>query len=55
MNYQQLMDEAQSVTELQMVSHIMLMDRENAQPRHRMATLASIYRDNYERLTLDEK
>lgn len=52
-NYQEEMEKAESFTQLLYIGEAMLLDPELAQPRHQMATLASIYRDEHARIVRD--
>lgn len=51
--YAQEMEKAQTQNILDRIMLDACLDKENAHPRHEMATLSSIYRDNTERILLD--
>ena len=51
--YAEEMDKAPTQNILDRIMLDACMDLENQQPRHRMATLASTYRANTERILLD--
>lgn len=52
-NYQEEMEKAESFTQLLYIGEAMLLDESLSQPRHQMATLASIYRDQHARIVRD--
>lgn len=49
-NYQEEMEKADSFIKLLYIGEAMLLDESLAQPRHQMATLSSIYRDQHARI-----
>lgn len=52
--YQEEMDKAPTLKILDQIMLDACRDLSNQQPRHQMATLSSIYRDNYERILSDD-
>lgn len=52
-NYQEEMEKAESFIQLLYIGEAMLLDPNLSQPRHQMATLASIYRDQHARIVRD--
>lgn len=51
--YAQEMEKAPTQNILDRIMLDACMDKENAHPRHEMATLSSIYRDNTHRILID--
>jgi hypothetical protein len=53
--YMTRMEACSTLEELRSIGLAMLIDESMAQPRHQMATYASIYRDNFSRIVDNTK